>query len=291
MRTKETHESGRSRLRAALELFESGLENPISLEEAAWSCFLSPFHFHRLFTRIIGTPPASYLRERRLTRAAMEILDGEQRLADLGFRWGYGSGEAFSRAFRGQFHLNPGEYRRQGLPMFLRESELACPVVVAGPSSLRTSLPLRSSARRMVGLYLRGENNHPLNMRRLYEFLERHPDGCRQCWTIADRHVPTKEGSRYEFFVGLDADDLSRVPLGLEALEIPERTEIDVDFIGSVDELHGMLPGSIDAALRAQGFEQPPLSWKLERTTGPVRWTRCAFRQTLEIREIRSFRP
>ena len=286
MRLKETPEASRARLQAALELFEDALERPASLQEAAWSACLSPFHFHRLFTRTIGTTPAAYLRERRLSRAAGEILAGERSVAELGFRWGYGSGEAFSRAFREQFFLNPGEYRRHGLPIFLRESELSCPEEVAGPSCRNMSSPSRVPARRMVGLFLHGQNDHPCNMRRLYEFLERHPEGRRQRWIIADRYVPSASGMRYEFFVGLDANDLARIPEGLDALEIPERDEVAVDFLGSVDELHEFLPGDIDATLRGCGLEQTPLSWKLERPRGSVRWTRCAFRQQLEIRGI-----
>jgi AraC-like DNA-binding protein len=285
MRPKETHEAGRARLEPALELFEGALERFVSLEEAAWSCCLSPFHFHRLFQRTIGTAPASYLRERRLTRAARELLAGERSVADLAARWGYGSPEAFSRAFRGQFHLNPGAYRRQGRPLFLRESELACPPEVAGPSGQLASTPFRAPTRRLVGLYLRGENDHPANMRRLYEFLERHPQGDDLRWTIADRYLPCEGGLRYEFFVGLDADDLSRIPQGLDVLEIPERDEVAVYFLGSVDELHGVHPADLETTLGARDLERTPSSWKLERPSGPVRWTRCGFRESVEVRE------
>lgn len=256
MRSKESHQTCRARLMPALELFESALDKPSSLEEAAWSCCLSPFHFHRLFHRTIGAAPASYLRERRLSRAARELLAGERSGTDLAFRWGYGSPESFSRAFRGQFHLNPSGYRRQGRPLFLRESELDCPLEVAGPSHQETSCPFLAPTRRMVGLFLHGENDHPANMRRLYEF-----------------------------FVGREVDDLAQVPGGLDVLEIPPRDEVSVDFLGSVDELHEMLPGSIEATLGARGLEQAPLSWKLERPSGPVRWTRCGFRQSVQVRE------
>lgn len=285
MRPRESHEDIRQRLRPSLELFESALEGPIALEEAAWQCCLSPFHFHRLFSRTIGASPASYLRARRLSCAARQVLAGERSVVELAFRWGYASGEAFSRAFRAQFHLNPGEYRRYGLSLFLRESELDCPQDVAAPSRQDATHPEWSPARRMVGLHLRGENDHPANMRRLYEFLQIHPDGNRQRWTIADRYVPAVDGLRYEFFVGLDANSLTDVPLGLEALELPCRPEVHVDFLGSVDELHELLPSRIEERLQAWKLEQPPLSWKLEQVADPVRWTRCAFRQSLEVRE------
>lgn len=285
MRPKESHDECRSRLRPALELFETAPGGAVGLEQAAWCCCLSPFHFHRLFARTIGAPPAAYLRERRLSRAAQELLAGERGVADLAFRWGYASGEAFSRAFRAQFFLNPGEYRRYGLPLFLRASELACPAEVAGPSHRELSAPARVPSRRMAGLYLRGDNDHPANMRRLYQFLDRHPDGNRQRWTIADRYVPSPDGDRYEFFVGLDARTLSHIPPGLDALEIPERWEARADFRGSVDELHELLPGYLENDLLQRDLERTPLSWKIEQVVDPVRWTRCSFHQGVEVRE------
>src|SRR4029077_8321665 len=74
----------------------------------------SPFHFHRLFAAWMGATLGDYLRRRRVELAAMRLLS-QPRLAVLSaaLSVGFGSGEAFARAFKARFGCSPSAWREQ----------------------------------------------------------------------------------------------------------------------------------------------------------------------------------
>jgi AraC family transcriptional regulator len=84
------------------------------LDELAAVANFSPFHFHRLFTAWCGETLGDYLRRRRVETAAQRLI-GQPRLSVLetALDVGFGSGEAFSRAFRQHFGVSPSAWRQQ----------------------------------------------------------------------------------------------------------------------------------------------------------------------------------
>lgn len=63
--------------------------------------------------------PFEYIRALRLSRAAVEIRDGEQRIVDVALDFAFDSHEGFTRAFSAAFGTPPKEFRRNGRPLFL----------------------------------------------------------------------------------------------------------------------------------------------------------------------------
>ena len=55
--------------------------------------------------------PASYLRARRLTQAALELQSGNARILDVALRWGYETHDSFSRAFRAFHGVLPSQVK------------------------------------------------------------------------------------------------------------------------------------------------------------------------------------
>ncbi|WP_249686017.1 helix-turn-helix transcriptional regulator, partial [Bacillus velezensis] len=64
----------------------------------------SVFHFQRTFAILTIMSIADYLRRRRLTLAAQELIDTEQKIIELAYKYGYETPEAFTKAFRKQHH-------------------------------------------------------------------------------------------------------------------------------------------------------------------------------------------
>lgn len=95
----------------ALWYIESHFGEPISLEDVAKASGLSRFHLSRTFAAVVGQPVISYLRGRRLTEAARQLAGGAPDILQVALAAGYGSHEAFTRAFRDQFGLTPEEAR------------------------------------------------------------------------------------------------------------------------------------------------------------------------------------
>lgn len=89
-------------LNAAVAWIEAHLEDDLDVQEIAARAYLSAYHFQRVFSAMCGVPVGEYIRRRRLTLAAQEILRG-MRVIDTAVKYGYDSPDAFARAFR-RFH-------------------------------------------------------------------------------------------------------------------------------------------------------------------------------------------
>ena len=89
-----------------------------------------------MFSALAGMPLSEYIRRRRLTVAGAEVLAGERTLLDVAVRYGYGSAEAFARAFHAVHGVGPGEARRTGAALH-SQPRMSFRLVVEGSSSMR----------------------------------------------------------------------------------------------------------------------------------------------------------
>lgn len=98
----------------ALWFVETRLGRTVSLSEIAQASGVSRFNLSRAFGAATGRTVMGYLRARRLTEAARVLAGGAPDILAVALDAGYGSHEAFSRAFRGQFGLTPEQVRALG---------------------------------------------------------------------------------------------------------------------------------------------------------------------------------
>ena len=88
-------------------------DSELSLDAMAEHAGVSRSHLSRIFPVATGMQLSSYLRGRRLTEAAKELVNGAPDILHVALDVGYGSHEAFTRAFRDQFGLTPDDLRRR----------------------------------------------------------------------------------------------------------------------------------------------------------------------------------
>jgi AraC-like DNA-binding protein len=91
---------------------EARSHEPIDLEAAAREIGLSPFHFLRLFARVLGVTPHQYLVRSRLRRAASLLTDERRPITDIAFEVGFGDLSNFVRTFRRAAGVTPRGFRR-----------------------------------------------------------------------------------------------------------------------------------------------------------------------------------
>ncbi len=99
----------------ALWVIERNADQPLTLPALAEACGVPRSHLAAAFVTATGTPVSRYLRGRRLTEAAHALMDGAPDILSLALSAGYGSHEAFTRAFRDQFGVTPEAAREDGL--------------------------------------------------------------------------------------------------------------------------------------------------------------------------------
>ena len=91
------------------------LEAAIDLEKASGQAGLSPFHFLRLFTRVLGVTPHQYLVRSRLRRAARmltDLTDNSRPISDIAYESGFGDLSNFIRSFHRAAGVSPREFRQ-----------------------------------------------------------------------------------------------------------------------------------------------------------------------------------
>jgi AraC-like DNA-binding protein len=92
------------------------LDRQVGVAEAAAACGVSREHLSRSFAALCGRPPAAWLRSQRLRRAETLLLGGALPVADIARRCGFASASAFIAAFRREYGVTAGRFRRGNAP-------------------------------------------------------------------------------------------------------------------------------------------------------------------------------
>lgn len=119
----------------AIDLIEENLETQIDVAALARAAVTSEYHFRRVFSVLAGMPLSEYVRRRRMSVAAADVLEGKP-LIDVAVRFGYGSADAFRRAFVAVHGLTPEQARRPGA-ILTAQPRLRLRLTIEGSSPMR----------------------------------------------------------------------------------------------------------------------------------------------------------
>jgi AraC family transcriptional regulator len=142
-------------VRTALWWIETSGDRPITVAEIAEGAGVSVFHLTRSFAAITGIPPARYLRMRRLTQAAHRLARGGEPIVEVALGAGYGSQEAFTRAFTTAFGVTPAAAGRGvPIPPYLLQESITMPETETNPPLMPPRFET-TEARQIIGLSAR----------------------------------------------------------------------------------------------------------------------------------------
>ncbi|MBJ7222786.1 MULTISPECIES: MDR efflux pump AcrAB transcriptional activator RobA [unclassified Brenneria] len=99
-------------IRDLLNWLESHLDQPLSLDNVAAKAGYSKWHLQRMFKDVTGHAIGSYIRARRLTKAAVALCLTSRPILDIALQYRFDSQQTFTRAFKKQFAQTPASYRR-----------------------------------------------------------------------------------------------------------------------------------------------------------------------------------
>ncbi|MEU0136661.1 AraC family transcriptional regulator [Streptomyces sp. NPDC006296] len=218
------------RLNRAMEHIEAHLDEPLDVAGLARVAMTSEYHFRRMFSALAGLPLSEYVRRRRLTVAGAEVLAGERTLLDIATRYGYGSGEAFARAFRAVHGVGPGEARRTGAALHSQQ-RMSFRLIVEGTGSMRyrivdkagfrvvgrkARVPLvHEGANPAIAEFVRGIG--PEVTGRITALADQEPAGI---VGVSDQLDPSRaEGTELDYYHGVVTG--AEVPEDMDALDVP----------------------------------------------------------------------
>jgi Uncharacterized protein conserved in bacteria len=218
-------------LNRLVEHLESQLTDDVDVGALARELGTTEYHLRRLFSSLAGMPLTEYVRRRRMTLAAADVVAGRP-LLDVAVAFGYGSTEAFGRAFQSVHGVTPGEVRRSGGPLSTQQ-KLRFRLTVEGNSPMDTRLVERP-AFALVGraarvpLLHRGINPHiaehvariPAEEHaRLKALSDTEPAGLLQVSDDVD--ADAAEGSELTYLHGVAVAESSPRPDDLDVIEVP----------------------------------------------------------------------
>ncbi len=102
----------------AIEYIERHLDEVLRPEDIAAAAGYSLYHLTHIFTAVIGEPIGSYVQKRRLSESCKKLLHTEKRVIDIAVESGFGSSEAYSRAFKSAYGISPAAYRKNNLELY-----------------------------------------------------------------------------------------------------------------------------------------------------------------------------
>ena len=125
----------------ALWIIERNSTQPLTLDGIAAACGVSRSHLAHAFGTATGVSVMQYVRARRLSAAARALAAGAPDILSVALDAGYGSHEAFTRAFRDRF---------QQTPESVRERRSVDGLALVGPLELRPHANVRLDPPRVV---------------------------------------------------------------------------------------------------------------------------------------------
>lgn len=98
-----------------IEFIEANLDQELSLDGIARNAGYSKFHLDRLFAEQVGCTIYKYIKMRRLTNAASQLIEDDTPIVEVAHQANYSSQQAFTLAFRQLYHCTPDSYRKIGV--------------------------------------------------------------------------------------------------------------------------------------------------------------------------------
>jgi AraC family transcriptional regulator len=105
------------RLNSAINYIEEHLTDEIDYDEISRIAVCSSYHFQRMFTYMADVPLSEYIRRRKMSKAAVDLQDENNKVIDIALKYGYTSPTAFNRAFQRIHGIAPSEVRTSGKPL------------------------------------------------------------------------------------------------------------------------------------------------------------------------------
>jgi AraC family transcriptional regulator len=114
MKSPKSRDVYSDRMHRVTEYIDQHIDQFLDLDTLAQVAHFSPFHFHRLFSAYMGETLGGYMRRRRCEIAATRLLAQPQlAVLKVALDVGFGSAEAFTRAFNARFGCSPTTWRLQ----------------------------------------------------------------------------------------------------------------------------------------------------------------------------------
>ncbi|MBP8083134.1 MAG: helix-turn-helix domain-containing protein [Spirochaetes bacterium] len=209
----------------AVNFADANIREDISWCDAAEDAWHSGWHFHRIFAACTGITLSDYIRRRRLSLAAEEMCRKNKRIIDIAYDFRFSHEQSFIRAFKREFGITPGTFRKRKIPLTIFPRITASTILNKNKNDYQIVL--------CHGFKLAGKR-HVVN----YEENNLHSVCSILTKEFIGKYVPAFEAKRAETLFAYDEkirgdshnfytmpsvriDDKAKIPSGFDVKEIP----------------------------------------------------------------------
>jgi len=222
-------------LNQALEYIEQNLTTELMSDDVARSAFYSSYHFQRIFTLLTGYTVCEYIRNRRLALAAQELRDGNTKVIDLAYKYGYETPESFTKAFQ-RFHgVLPTQARNHEVSV-KAFNRLTIKVTLEGGAIMDYHIENRPAFE--VCLKIRSFSTNDSNTAIPQFWNDYFTKGLdKAVCPMLGVCLPTQPGSKdFEYGIGCETQYVNQLPQEFTKVEIPANTWAIFKCIGPMPD-------------------------------------------------------
>jgi AraC-like DNA-binding protein/predicted transcriptional regulator YdeE len=240
-------------LNSVMDYVESRLDGELDTDEISRLAACPFAMFQRVFAIITGIPFAEYVRNRRLTRAAHELMYTKNRVIDIALRYCYESPDAFSAAFRRVMGVSPSKARREK-PSLAYYPPLRFKLSIKGVTDMAEVIKTykqRIPATRFIGKKYGDEDRvnglfsakwDEWHQNGWFADIEKAPGFNTVFIEDADAYIGlmrSKNGEPFQYWIGMFTPPGTTVPEGFSYIDLPAKSLGVCWIYGPVPDIYG----------------------------------------------------
>lgn len=205
-------------IQRAVGYMEAHIMEDIDYGDVAKHVHMTEYEFHRAFSFLSGMTANAYIRSRRLSLAAQELQETNEKVIDIALKYGYETPESFTKAFT-RFHgVAPKYARKQGTQLSLFQP-LAIKITMEGGKKMEYRIE-QAGERKFIAMVraflnerINDEQNHDIpgfwdecqKEKRMEALLSLRPEGKRDIYGLCS---PTKDGAKtFDYGISVIVDE------------------------------------------------------------------------------------
>ena len=237
-----------SHVRDAVNYIEANLARDIKAMDVAQEAAFSRYHFHRIFTALVGRSVTGYIRRRRLTEAAHELIGSDRKIIDIALDYQFETPESFTRAFKKMYGLTPGQYRKKGKNIeILNQSKIDEDILrhLNGGFTMEPKIVTKDEFK-IVGMKIFGENTNTEIVELWQKFMPRIGEiknllnidiNKNICFGMCYPSEEMNETGEFEYIASIEVSSLDDIPQGMVGRTIPRQKYAVFTHKGVADKI------------------------------------------------------
>lgn len=222
----------------ALDYIEENIHRNVTSDEIAKIAYSSKFHFLRTFYMLTGITLGDYIRQRRLSLAAKDIIASNMKIIDIAYKYGYETPEAFTKAFKKLHGVSPSEARKEGINL-KAIPPISFQITVKGEKRMDYKI-VKKEEFKAVGVSIRVTTENGENLKKIPQFwcevcsngiCEKLDKNASALGTLGICYNYDMEQKKFSYMIGIEGDHIEGID-NYEVLNISSYTWAVFESIG-----------------------------------------------------------